>query len=157
MRVSKAIAALSLTLLAFTGHASTQSPAPPTGSFVAGDVLVKFRPGASAGVKADAHALAGGTPLNEITRTGVQRVSVPAGAESAAIARYQRNPNVLYAEPNYIRSIPEPVSHGPASLVVPSDYYFDEEYGLHNIGQTFQCLAWLYDGFALPEPRGKAA
>ena len=29
--------------------------------------------------------------------------------------------------------------------------------GERSEADTFQCLAWLYDGFALPEPRGKAA
>ena len=78
-----------------------------------GEIVVKFRPGTNANAKADAHRAAGGRQLNEIARTGLQRVAVQAGDEAAAVARYRRNPNVLYAEPNYIRSIPEPISHTP--------------------------------------------
>ena len=64
-----------------------------------------------------------------MARTGVQLVGVAAGDESAAIARYQRNPNVLYAEPNFIRSIPVPLSHTPGSEVVPGDYYLMDDHG----------------------------
>ena len=73
----------------------------------------------------------------------MQLVSVRAGDESAAINRYRRNPNVVYAEPNFIRSIPEPSSHAPGSQVVPGDRYFDQEWGLHNAGQPFYCIPWI--------------
>ena len=63
---------------------------------------MKFRPGAAADARAGAHRAAGATLLNEITRTRVQRVRVRAGDEADAIARYQRNPDVLYAEPNFV-------------------------------------------------------
>ena len=113
MRLSKALVAVALVVLAFDVHSSTQTVAP--GPFVVGEVLVKFSPGAIASAKADAHAQAGGTVQNEIASTGVQLVSVAAADELAAIARYQRNPNVLYAEPNFIRRLPEPISHDPGS------------------------------------------
>ena len=114
------------------------------GPFVAGEILVKFRPGVNAGARADAHRVAGATLQIEIQRTGVQRVRVPAGDESAAIARYQRNPNVLYAEPNFIRSVPMPSAHAAGSEVVPGDHYFDEQWGLHNTGQSFYCIPWIF-------------
>ena len=80
--------------------------------------------------------------LAEVSRTGVQRVRVPAGAEAAAIARYSRNPNVLYAERNSIRRIPMPASQG-GGAVVPGDYYFDEQWGFDNTGQGFYCFPFL--------------
>jgi thermitase len=89
-----------------------------------------------------AHKQAGGTRVADIARTGVELVRVAAGDESASIARYRRNPNVLYAEPNFIRSIPEPASHS-GSPIVPGDHYFDEQWGLHNTGQQFQCIDLL--------------
>ena len=140
MRFSKALVVISFVIGAFTVRSSAQTAAP--GPFVAGDILVKFRPGVNANARADAHRLAGGTPLLEIPRTGIQRVRVPSGDESAAIARYSRNPNVLYAEPNYIRSIPTPSAHGGSSPVVPGDYYFDEQWALDNTGQNFYCIPW---------------
>jgi len=138
MRLIKALVVLTLVAFAFTDRPSAQTAG--AGRFVSGEIVVKFRPGASANAKADAHRQAGGRLLNEIARTGVQLVAVPAGDEAGAIARYQRNPNVLYAERNFIRSIPTPISHGPGSDVMPSDYYFREQWALHNTGQLFYCI-----------------
>ena len=141
MRLSRAIAALALVAFTFTVHSSAQTPG--AGRFVAGEIVVKFRPGASANAKADAHRGAGGTQLAEIARTGLQRVAVRAGDESAAVARYRRNPNVLYAEPNFVRSIPAPANHSSGAELVPGDHYFDEQWALHNTGQLFYCFPWI--------------
>jgi thermitase len=70
-------------------------------------------------------------------------VLVPAGRELAAINTYKANPNVLYAEPNFIRMIPDLYAHDSA-VTVPGDFYFDEEWGLNNTGQLFQCIAWIF-------------
>jgi thermitase len=106
---------------------------------------VKFTPGANANARAGAHKAAGGTLLAEVARTRVHRVRVRAGDESAAIARYQRNPNVLYAEPNFIRRLPTPLAHGEDAFV-PGDYYFDEQWALDNTGQAFGCIPWSFGG-----------
>src|SRR3954464_11121626 len=106
MRLSKALVTILFVLVAFCWGPSAQTPR--RGRFVADEILVKFRPGANASAKADVHRQGGGSPLNEFGRTGVQRVAVPAGGESAAIARYRQNPNVVYSEPNFIRSVPAP-------------------------------------------------
>jgi subtilisin family serine protease len=143
VRFSKALVAIGFVLGALGVRSSAQAPA--AGPFVAGDVLVKFRPGSAANARADAHRVAGAAPLVEIPRTGVQRVRVPAGQESAAIARYLQNPNVLYAEQNFIRSIPTPIAHGEGA-VVPGDYYFDEQWALDNTGQAFYCIPWPFGG-----------
>ena len=141
MRLSKALVPVALLVFAFTLRSSAQPAA--THPFVSGQVVVKFRLGASANVRADAHRGAGATRLAEIARTRIQLVNVPVGNESAAIARYRRNPNVLYAEPNFIRSLPRPASHGPSTEIVPGEYYFDEQWALHNTGQLFFCLPWI--------------
>ena len=147
MKLSKALVAAALVVSAFTARSSAQTAS--AGPFVAGEILVKFRPGVAANAKADAHRLARGVPRSEIVRTGVQLVAVPAGDQSAAIARYQRNPNVLYAEPNFIRSIPKPSSHPPGSEVVPGDHYFHEQWALHNTGQQFYCIPWIFGDLCL--------
>ena len=146
MRFSAAIVILALVVFTFTTRSSAQAPA--TRPSVAGEILVKFRPGASASMKADAHRAAGGMQLSEIARTALQRVAVRAGDESAAVARYRRNPNVLYAEPNFIRSIPTPVSDAPAAQLLPGDHYFREQWALHNTGELFYCIPWI-DGSQL--------
>lgn len=138
MRLSNALLALTLVVFAFTVRTSAQTG--NAGSFAAGEIIVKFRPGANANAKADAHRQNGGRQLDEIARTGVQLVAVSAGDETGAIARYRRNPNVLYAEPNFVRRIPTPISHDPGSEVMPGDYYFREQWALHNTGQLFYCI-----------------
>jgi subtilisin family serine protease len=143
VRLSKAFVAITFILGAFGVHSSAQ--APPRGPFVAGEILVKFTPGANADARAGAHKVAGGTLLAEVERTRVHRVRVREGDESAAIARYLQNPNVLYAEQNFIRSIPTPIAHGEG-VVVPGDYYFDEQWALDNTGQAFYCIPWPFGG-----------
>ena len=132
--------AVILVVSAFSTRSSTQTV---RARFVAGEILVKFRPGANAGARAAAHRQGGGAPLIEVERTAVQRVRVPAGNESAAIARYRRNPNILFAEPNFIRSLPRPTSDTSGAPVVPGDHYFAEQWGHDNTGQQFYCLPWI--------------
>ena len=141
MRFKRAIVASALVAFAFTVRPSAQTPA--AGNIVSGEVLVKFRPGTNENAKANSHRASGGTRLNEIARTGLQRVRVPAGNERAAAARYRGNPNVLYAEPNYVRSIPTPAADTPGAELLPGDHYFKEQWALHNTGQLFYCFAWI--------------
>ena len=142
MRVRTLFVVLVLVATVFIMRSSAQTPA-ANGTFVAGEIIVKFRPGVNASAKADAHRQGGGTAQTEIVRTGLQLATVPRGAETAAIARYRNNPNVLYAQPNFVRSLPEPLSHAPGSEFVPGDFYFDEQWALHNTGQYFQCFPFL--------------
>ena len=137
MRFSKTVVAVILLVFAFTVRSSAQTAS------VAGEILVKFAPGADASARADAHRQSQGTLRNEIARTRVHLVGVATGNAAAAIARYRQNPNVVYAEPNFIRNIPAPVSDPPGFEVVPGDYYFDEQWGFHNTGQQFQCIPLL--------------
>ena len=103
MRVRTLFAALVLVASVFIMRSSAQTPA-ANGRFVAGEIIVKFRPGVNGKAKGDAHRQGGGVLKHEIARTGLQLVTVSRGNEKAAIARYRNNPNVLYAEPNYVRS-----------------------------------------------------
>ena len=146
-RVSVAVIAITLAVVALTVRSSAQTPG--SRRFVVGEVLVKFRPGINANARADAHRVARGLALDEVARTRVQRVRVSAGEELETIARYQRNPNVILAEPNYIRSIPEPLAHGDGSEVVPGDYYFTEQWALDNTAQGFYCVPFFPGGLCL--------
>jgi thermitase len=148
MRIRTLFTLLALVAAVFTLRSSAQT-ADGSARFVAGEVIVKFRPGATASAKADAHRQGGGTVKKEIVRTGLQLVTVPRGSETATIARYRSNPNVLYAEPNFVRRLPEPQSHSPGSEIVPGDHYFDEQWALHNTGQYFYCIPFLDDEWCL--------
>ena len=140
MRLGKVAVCLALALFAAATVASAQSARARS---VAGQILVTFAPGANADARAATHRGANGRVLTEVPERGVALVAVSPGDEQAAIARYRGNPNVVYAEPNYVRSIPEPAAHD-GGAVVPRDKYFGQQWGFHNTGQEFYCIAWVF-------------
>jgi thermitase len=87
--------------------------------------LVKFRP--SVGELSAQRALAAQslTVAGTIPSLDVLKVSVKPGQELEQIAALRSDPNVLYAEPNY-------VVH--AADTIPNDVYFDSQWGLSQIG-----------------------
>jgi len=106
------------------GGARAQQPA----SHHPEQVLVRFKPGVAPDGIAAAHRAA------EAKRTvrhyrcvdDLLLVKVPPGRVDQAIAAYRRNPNVLYAEPDYrVRA-----------LAVPDDPGFPSQWGLRNVGQV---------------------
>ena len=107
-------------------------PTPPP--FVSDQVLVAFRPGTPAADISAAHNRAGGQVLKTVTAIGVQIVAIPAGTVLDRVQLYRRNPNVEYAEPNYLRPLIMPVegSFGQGINV------FDEQWTLHNQGTALQ-------------------
>ena len=138
MRLARVVFALTLVTFVVAGRPSAQPVG--AGRFVEGEILVQFAPGANASARGDAHRQARGSVLDEIGDRGLQLVGVAAGDEAAAIGRYRQNPNVQYAEPNFIRNIPAAVSDTPGSEVVPGDFWFGEQWALHNTGQLFYCI-----------------
>ena len=77
MRLINALVAAILVAFALVAYPAAQ--APNASRTVAGQILVKFQPGAAAAAKAEAHRQGGGRVLNEIASTGVQLVAVAAG------------------------------------------------------------------------------
>ncbi len=116
-------------LLAQSQGDSPQPFAPDT-------VLVRFNPGTAASEMGAAHRQAGGNVLKTIAAIGVQVVSVPNGTVLAAVQRYQRNPNVTFAEPNYQRPLFLPVTNEGSEPNLIQNFY-DEQWGLDNTGQFF--------------------
>ena len=92
----------------------------------AGEILVKFRQGASAASIADAHRRGGGTVERVISGIGVQVVRVPAGAEQARAAAYRANLSVEFAEVNGIWE----------AFVLPNDPLFGQQWQYNNTGQA---------------------
>jgi subtilisin family serine protease len=99
-------------------------------------VLVAFRPGTPGTEIAQAHAAAGAQLVKRFDAIGVQVLAVPPGTVKAAVALYQRNPNVRYAEPNHYRLLILPTEGTdpapPAGLGID---YFPEQWGLDNSAQ----------------------
>src|SRR4051812_13668948 len=89
-------------------------------------VIVRFKSGADAGDR-DAARQDAGTKLDEVLPVrGLQVVAPAHGVSRAdAIRALQDSPDVLYAEPDRIRS----------ASVTPNDHFFDIEWGMDNTGQ----------------------
>jgi len=107
-------------------------------AFLDGQVLVGFHPGTPASVKSDAHRQVGGRIERSLDPIGVDLVAVPAGTVAQSIAAYQRNPNVRFAEPNYVRVmiLPTEGADPPWPIGLGIDY-LKEQWGLDNTGQSF--------------------
>ena len=114
----------------------SQSQGNPPQPFAPDTLLVAFNPGTAASEMGAAHRQAGGNVLKTIAAIGVQVIAVPNGTVLAAVQRYQRNPNVTFAEPNYQRPLFLPVTtEGSEPNLIPN--FYDEQWGLDNTGQSF--------------------
>jgi thermitase len=118
------IGLIMLCTLTITSLSSTAAQGPP--EFAAGEILVKFKPGTPAEVRADVHRQHGGQVKRVIPRIDVQVVGIPAGQEKAKAEAYSRNPNVLFAEPNGI----------VRAIGVPNDPRGGEQWQYNNTSQT---------------------
>src|SRR3972149_2456050 len=96
-------------------------------SYLPGEILVRFKPETSNESIQRLHARTGSLKKADLPVTGIRRVSIAPGLTvSEAVALSRQDPNVLYAEPNYIRR----------AFVTPDDPDFDQQWGLHSTGQT---------------------
>jgi thermitase len=95
--------------------------------YVPGEVIVRFRAEVSRAAERHANARVGARVAARYPALRVQVAKVPAGVSvAAAIRRYEADPAVAFAEPNYLRY--------PA--MVPSDARFGELFGLNNTAQS---------------------
>ena len=108
-------------------------------AFVAGQVVVAFKPGTAGEAKKAVHAQAGANVIKTMAAFNADLVSFPAGDVLEKVAVYSHNPNVRYAEPNYYYVLNTPPNEGwitPGTLC--SEDLFSEQYALHNTGQSFE-------------------
>ena len=80
--------------------ASTQAEDAPTA--VPDQILVGFKPGVNEHSKRSVHAGMGATVLDNVYQDEVQLVQVPSGQMGQRMKAYANNPNVRFAEPNWI-------------------------------------------------------
>jgi thermitase len=90
------------------------APAALNDPYVAGELLVGFRPGITSADSA--HAAIGATVLEVIGRTSpIDRVRLPRTMSvDRAIAEYRKDPRVAFAEPNYIAHVLLPPPNDPS-------------------------------------------
>ena len=110
-------------------------------------ILVRFRPGTAASEIGKLHRQVGGRKLKDIPAIAVEVVKVPSGSVQKSIDRYQANPNVEFAEPDFYRVLiipdegndPGPDDGG----VIAGRDYFEEQWGMNNTGQQHTSFDWL--------------
>jgi subtilisin family serine protease len=109
--LSVALVAASAPVLSPAASAAPPNAAPPATAeppAVPNQLLVGYDIGTSAAERADARGQAGARRLEDVVRGDVDRravelVALPSGSDrGAAIRRFEQNPNVAYAEPNWI-------------------------------------------------------
>lgn len=103
-------------------------PIEPGKAYVDGELIVRFRPGLPTTAAAAAHTNAGGRAVRSYKIVeGLQRVQLTRGQSvEDAIAKYEAMPDVLYAEPNYMKY----------ATALPNDPRLAEQWAIHNTGQT---------------------
>jgi len=110
-------------------------------SFAPDRVLVSFRPGSAKSDIGALHSQAGGQVVKTLERIGVQVVEVPNGTVLSAIKKYQGNPNVLFAEPNYQRSLFLPATNEGSETEPTIENNFTEQWYLDNTDQSFGAVS----------------
>jgi subtilisin family serine protease len=95
--------------------------------YVDGELLVKFKSGVGSAATIQAHRTMGASVMRGFTASGIEYVKLPEGLSvQDAIRQYMSDPDVEYAEPNYIRHI---------AAVIPNDTYFKNQWALRNRGR----------------------
>ncbi|MFN8589390.1 MAG: S8 family serine peptidase [Candidatus Eisenbacteria bacterium] len=118
-RVARAVALAAVLAIALA------APGFAAPEYVPGEVLVRWKPDASAARRAAVREAAGAQVLARFEPLGIERLQVT-GDPQAAAASLAARADVAYAEPNYLWY---------ASLR-PNDPGYPLLYGLHNAGQT---------------------
>lgn len=92
-----------------------------------GEILVKFKASVATTASLKTHSAIGGNKVRTIPALNVDHVKLPQGMTVRdAIDKYNQDPNVEYAEPNYILR----------THFIPNDTYFDpHQWALRNTGR----------------------
>ena len=102
-------------------HVSAQKE--NSGNHVPGQVLVKFKDSAPQNVIDSEIRKQNSKVVNKLDKLNVLVLKVPQAAEEKVVAALSQNPNVEYAELDYIAT----------ALMLPNDPYFSNQWGLLNI------------------------
>ena len=112
------------------GAAPLPAAATP-GAYVPGEVAVRFRASADGADRAAARERVGASVERRLAHRNTQLVELDDGRSVlGAVAALERDPEVLYAEPNY-RVQPDQAAPGPAA---PADPMFGSQWNLQRIG-----------------------
>ena len=99
---------------------------PKASQYVPGELLVKFKPTASTQARKAAVAALGGVVQTSLKNNALHVKLNADQTVAAAVATYSSDPNVEYAQPNYIYH----------TTAVPNDPQYGQSWALKNTGQT---------------------
>src|SRR3990172_2632563 len=92
-----------------------------------GEILVKFKAGVSKSTQDNFHLKHGSSKIKEFSSLRIHHLKLKEGMSvEDAIKLYKKDPDVEYAEPNYIVKV----------QAVPNDPYFNYLWNMYNTGQT---------------------
>ena len=123
-----ALAALTVSVAAPAASSAPSDPVPqaPQGRYDEDTLLVSFEPGVVAETRRNAHAAHKAEVENRMEWLNLDVVRLPDHVDPlVAAARYERNPNVAYAHPNWEMR----------ALSAPNDLLWGDLWGMHNTGQ----------------------
>jgi subtilisin family serine protease len=109
-------------------NASVSSASGADAEFVAGQVLVRFRPGAARNEIAEQNRA---RPKEETRLERLWVLEVEAGEELEIANNLARNPNVEFAEPNWLLQV---VPCGTGDCETVNDFHFGRKWDLYNSG-----------------------
>ena len=91
------------------------------------ELIVKFKPSVSEKMKDKIHGQHGSEKIKDFRSLNIDHIKLKKGMSlEEAITSYLAEPDVEYAEPNYLFTI----------QTAPNDFYFNYLWGLYNTGQT---------------------
>jgi len=124
------IVVLTGVVLAFSNSISAELSAqfnPTAAKYVPGEVLVKFKPKATAQIRLATVASQGHSVLANLNQPGWVHLKVGAGQTvKGALAAYQNDPSIEYVQPNYIYHL----------AAVPNDTQYGQLWAFKNTGQV---------------------
>ncbi|HWC14624.1 MAG TPA: S8 family serine peptidase [Actinomycetota bacterium] len=114
-------------LAALTVAPATSAPGQSSSTYDQDHILVGWDRSLPEQARTDVHAREGGQVANRLEAIDVDVVEVPDNQDpNEWVARYQRHPQVAFAELNYHRDLTS----------VPSDTLFKDQWGFHNTAQS---------------------
>ncbi|MEJ2695319.1 MAG: S8 family serine peptidase [Candidatus Sulfobium sp.] len=96
------------------------------GGYRKGELLVRYKTGTAAAASARMNSAVGAKSVRKFPLVNAEQVKLPEGVSvKDAVSRYMQDPDVLYAEPNYLRY----------PMMTPNDTYFNpQQWALDNTG-----------------------
>lgn len=112
------------------GHAQNfklGSQGQPEENYKKGELLIKFKSGSLKEIQDKIHIQHGSEKIKKFQKLNIHHIVLKRNMSiEEAIALYQAEPEIEYAEPNYLLTI----------VTFPNDDYFSSLWGLYNTGQT---------------------